>query len=190
MSKHTNDTQISYSLLTKDYQELLDFVYPIDANEGTYSHRIYEIYLRTATEFENVCKQQLVLDGYNKKPKDMKIGDYQTLDNKLNLSSLEVGLLFWNPVIKHIKPFGDWKTGAELKWYSDYNKVKHNRAENFEKANFLNLTMGLAGLFLVSYKLFGRSFFNQYQTMISSSGKSSGGVTETFFPNSPFSVRK
>lgn len=186
---NNNDNQISYSLLIKDYNELLDFVYPTDSNETTYSHRIYELFLRTATEFENFSKQKLIADKYGKKPSLMNIEDYKTLDIKLGLSSLEVGLLYWNPSKKYVKPFDDWRTGYTLNWYSDYNKVKHNRTDNFDKANLGNLTLGLAGLFLVSYKLFGISFFNRFQTRVSSGGTSFGGKTETVLPNSVFSVR-
>jgi hypothetical protein len=39
---------------------------------------------------------------------------------------------------------------AKTEWYNAYNKIKHDRAENFEKANLKNLVEAMSGLFLLN----------------------------------------
>lgn len=41
------------------------YIEPSDDNKDTYSHRIYELYLRTCTEFEANAKFILKSNGYN-----------------------------------------------------------------------------------------------------------------------------
>ena len=43
-------------LIVCDLYEVFDYVEPHDDNMDIYSHRIYELFLRTATEFESNCK--------------------------------------------------------------------------------------------------------------------------------------
>ena len=54
-------------IIVKDYYELMDYVEPVDANKSVFSHRIYELLLRTATEYEANCKGILSANGYSKK---------------------------------------------------------------------------------------------------------------------------
>jgi hypothetical protein len=186
-----NSVLISYSLLIKDFQNLLEFIHPVDDNLQTYSHRTYELFLRTSTEFENVCKDKLKRDGHPKRPEGMSIGDYKTLNTKLKLDEAEIGLLFWDssPNQKYIQPFGDWATGQPLGWYSSYNQVKHNRSTDFKEANFQNLISALSGLSLVNFKVFGHDFFTFYQHPRTVSSRGTPGYTETFFSNSIFSFK-
>lgn len=55
-------------LIVRDLYEIFDFVEPCDANVVAYSHRIYELFLRTATEFESNCKGILNANGDNITP--------------------------------------------------------------------------------------------------------------------------
>ena len=48
----------------RDLNEIFDFVEPSNDNTSVYSHRIYELLLRAATEFESNCKGILKANGY------------------------------------------------------------------------------------------------------------------------------
>jgi hypothetical protein len=177
----------SFELLVKDYLEICSFIDPDDRNLSAFSHRTYECFFRSATEFENVSKFLLAKHGSRKAPKDMNISDYSTLDGTYQWSAYSVGLKHWIGGTKFITPFFDWRTpGASLQWYQAYNHVKHDRTANFNEASFENLTLALAGLFLVLFREFGHGFFNPYRAM--STGGSIGG--EVIVDGSIFSVKQ
>lgn len=146
----------SFNLLTKDYLLIHEYIDPSDSNLHTYSHRNYELLLRLCTEFENLCKEKIIEKGCTKQKEKLKINDFKVLDSLYNLSNIELGLLYWNTKNKFVRPFVDWGHGKNtLQWYDAYNKVKHNRIENFSMANLENITNALSGLFLLCYKIFG-----------------------------------
>ncbi len=181
----------SYSLIKKDYLDILEYIEPTDSNLKTFSHRIYELLLRTATEFENICKEILINDGNTKKPDNMNIKDFKILYKQLSLDKSEIGLKFWNPKKKYINPFADWSNSCNhLGWYKAYNCVKHNRIRYFNEANLDNLTLGLAGIFLIFYKLFKDKFFNPYEVSVSSGGRSSSKETVSYIDNSIFDIKE
>ena len=63
-------------MILRDLNSLYDYIEPSDDNLGVYSHRIYELLLRTATEFETNCKGILKANGYSKPESDWYIKDY------------------------------------------------------------------------------------------------------------------
>lgn len=78
-------TQISfgnaYQLLVKDFLRILEFIAPCDDNLATYSHRLYELLLRTATEFENFCKYSLQERSLLPSGRSPNINDYKQLES-------------------------------------------------------------------------------------------------------------
>lgn len=164
---------ISYSLLIKDFETLIEYIYPVDNNLSIYSHRTFELFLRICTEFENICKEKLIEMGSTKAPKDFNITDYNTLHAPLTLGTYEVGMQNFYDTDKKLKPFNDWNTlGTPLAWYSAYNKVKHNRTAEFAQASFANILLSLGGLTLVLYKLFGERVFHTGNSMAGNGGGS------------------
>ncbi len=149
--------QIAYLILEKDFSDLLEYVYPADVNLKTFSHRTYELLLRCATEFENISKQKLLLDGV---VSPNNIHDYQKLNEYYHLSKTHVEFIQWE-FQKSFHPFEEWKNNgnSSLGWYKSYNAVKHNRKEKFYEANFENVILALSALTLLSYKVFGEKFF-------------------------------
>ncbi|MGI8786015.1 MAG: hypothetical protein ACR2L2_20470 [Acidobacteriota bacterium] len=138
----------AFRILSDDFRRLREYVEPADQNLGTYSHRLYELLLRACAEFESACKELLVSGGATKKPGEMSITDYKTLESSLHLEALEVGILFWQPKPSYVKPFDGWSTAKPpLSWYTDYNEVKHNRNTEFARANLNNVRHAIAGQF-------------------------------------------
>lgn len=155
----------AYHLILKDFKSILDYVELHDTNRNTFSHRIYELLLRTCTEIETNCTGILVDNGYAKiKNLNMK-DDYFKINKASRLSEYEVKVEFWSPAPLIYKPFEAWNSNTymSLPWYQNYNEVKHNRNQSFEKANFEALIRALGGLFVILASQFGINVFNQYQ---------------------------
>lgn len=81
-------------------------------------------------------------------------------ENASNITAYQAVLLRALPVLPqakvHMARFGmsftPWLNWAEPKppyWWTSYNKVKHHRAENFQKANLKNVLNAVAGLVLL-----------------------------------------
>lgn len=142
-------------LIIRDLYELFNFVQPHDYNLNVYSHRIYELLLRTATEFEANCKAILSDNGYTGRG-NLKNTDYFKIASVAKLSDYIVRFGRWES--NHdFKPFATWNgtTYAPLSWYQGYNSVKHNRHINFPQANMANLMDAIAGLLCILHAQFG-----------------------------------
>ncbi len=140
----------SFKLLEFDLKKIFEFIEPNDNNLNTFSHRLYEILLRAATEFETNAKAILNANGYMSKS-DFKMQDYRKLNKPCKMSEYEVILETWSPHKKKIKPFEAWKHTHTLNWYKAYNEVKHNRSTMFMKASLDNVLQALAGVFVILY---------------------------------------
>ncbi|NQT60367.1 MAG: hypothetical protein HQ557_15415 [Bacteroidetes bacterium] len=156
-------------ILYKDFETLFDYIEPSDENEKCYSFRIHELMLRTCTEIEANLKGILQSNGYkrfNKKGEEVSNycmdKDYCKIEKTHHLSSYEVHIPHWRGVNKIRKPFAMWfeMTNFEaLPWYQAYNSVKHNRFEEFSKANFGNVIEALCGLIILLASQFYNSNF-------------------------------
>jgi hypothetical protein len=158
MSVVIGNYQASFDLFLKDLHEVLEFVEPVEANRGTFSHRIYGLLLRVCTDFESLSKDLLIDSGCKKSPEGMKVSDYRSLERNLYLEEVEVDFLPWRPQPLRTTPYANWTTAKpSLSWYKAYNTVKHNRDAQFSKASLGVLVEAGAGLFALIAKV---SHFN------------------------------
>lgn len=132
-------------IIIKDYLNLTDFVEPTDENKNVFSHKIFELLLRTATEFEANCKGILKANGYIN-PKNIE--DYHKLNSLMKLDKYEISSSLWNSERK-VVPFSEWSHGHRLSWYKAYNDSKHNRYANFQLASLENLFIGINCLIVI-----------------------------------------
>ena len=177
----------STHLIIRDLYELLDFVEPHNDNEKTYSHRIYELFLRTATEFESNCKGILKANGYNKKDEDLKASDYFKIAKAARLSEYVVTFHRWLPERK-FKPFEQWANAEykSLPWYKSYNNVKHNRYKCFSEANLGNLMNAVAGLLCILHAQIGENMVEAgIERVYSSQNKQEEVHTAAFMIKAP-----
>lgn len=156
-------------LILRDLNSLYDYIEPSDDNLGVYSHRIYELLLRTATEFETNCKGTLKANGYSKPESDWNIKDYFKISRVARLN--EYSLTFERWASPHdFKPFVEWNPSRRetLSWYDVYNDVKHDRYGNFKKAKLECLMNALAGLICIMHAQYGEGMshvcFQEYGT--------------------------
>ena len=110
----------SYHLIEKDLKVLFDYISPNDSNNLTFSHRIYELFFRCCTEFENNARAILIDNGYSSCLNNMNISnDYFKINKALKLNEYKVRLNIWEngPLVK--KPFQAWNSPSysPLAWY-------------------------------------------------------------------------
>ena len=145
-------------LILRDLNELFDYIEPCDDNLQTYSHRIYELFLRAATEFETNCKGVLKANDYSgpREEKDWSIKDYFKVARPTRLNEYKICFLRW-ATNHEFEPFVEWNPSRRetLSWYDSYNKVKHDRFTNFHKASLENLMNAIAGLLCILHSQFG-----------------------------------
>lgn len=148
----------STRLIMHDLYTLFNYVEPNDSNLAVFSHRIYELFLRAATEVESNFKGILVANNYQTRdPNNLNArNDYFKLAKILKLSEYSVVFKRWSSN-KIFRPFATWCSNdyRPLPWYQSYNKVKHNRHDNFNEANMGNLMNALAGLLCLLHAQFG-----------------------------------
>jgi hypothetical protein len=176
--------QAAFSVLVVDFKRLCEFVEPTDANLRVYSHRTFELLLRACTEWESMCKDCLIEVGHSASPRGMTVNDYRDLEPILHLEAAEVGLSMWQPAPVYVRPYEAWsESRPPLRWYAEYNSVKHNRNSGFANASFSNVSLALSALFVLHVRL------GIIQVVAGTTERQVGDATETWYPNSIFSIR-
>lgn len=165
----------AYRIIQDDLEKLFDYIEPCESNKDAYSHRTFELLLRSATEVEANCKGILKSNGYIR-PRcgNMTIEDYYKIQQATKLSEYEVKLKCWHGSSEVLKPFENWGNTHSLSWYQAYNDAKHNRDTNFHKSNLLNVVTCIAGLFCLLYSQFEYQFVNPYQITTTSTKDNEG----------------
>jgi hypothetical protein len=174
----------SYSLICNELVALTEAIEPIDAHAAVFSHKLYQLLLRSCTEFESICRTALLSVGYPL-PKRPSIQDYKAL-SCLAVERYEIGVHFWRPGPLYVRPFKDWSHAKPpLQWYADYNLVKHDRHANFERASLENVCLATGGLCAIMADLFILPT-NERGMVV----KRTDAHTESSFPSFPvFSIR-
>lgn len=175
--------KLAYRTITNDLLKLCEYIDPCEENAGAYSHRTFELFLRTCTELENLWKY--LLRSNNHPPgKAWDVRDYVKIEQlyHLHLSDKVVSFVYWKPEPnRYWKPFSGWLTAEanqpRLPWYAAYNEVKHDRDRKFKMASLENLIDSIAALHICLDAAFGYSAFF-HQTMPSTFRVS--GLPETF----------
>lgn len=162
----------AFLIILKDFINLLDYIEPADKNLSTYSFRIHELLLRVSIEIEANFVAILSENGYRKKG-NWTMKDYIKIDKSHKLSSYEVKLPVWRGSRNIRKPFEKWQDFKSLAWWDAYNKSKHDRHTEFEKATFENLTDAICGLIAVLSSQFQNNDFSPQDW-----GLSMGGIDD------------
>ena len=150
-------------LLLDDFKRLLEYIEPDSRNAAVFSHRIYELLLRTCTEVESNCKGILKANNYRavnrsgKSKKDYDMNDYKKIEQSSHLSGYIVHYSNWLPNKYTSKPFAAWAENGALPWYCAYNKVKHNRCQFFPLAHLSNLLDAICGLLCIIHSQIGNA---------------------------------
>jgi hypothetical protein len=63
-----------------------------------------------------------------------------------NLVNVEMSINRYDVVVK---PWDGWSNSSSPSWWQGYNKIKHDRTANFDRANLVNAISAVAGLLLI-----------------------------------------
>jgi len=162
----------AFSIIEEDLRTAFDYLEPADENLNVFSHRLYELLLRACTEFEANCKGILADNGYTKQDR-WNVSDYRRIERSSRLSEYQVQIPAWRGNKGKFKPFESCSEqhSSPLKWYRDYNSVKHNRSEKFELANLENVLLAVSGLLVILFSQCYLLCFTAYQTLTMSSSE-------------------
>jgi|SRR5271165_4559042 len=132
--------------LIEQFKQVCQTVHPEGDNLKTFGHDIRNLLILACTEVEAQWKNILIKNSYPRVHHANIRDDYVKLLHAMKLDAYEVELT-WYPWIGSVAPFADWATSGSLAWYSDYNKVKHDRMGSFEKATLRNAMKAVTGCF-------------------------------------------
>ena len=124
-----------------DSHQVIDY-----GNSNTFSNEFVKQYQAICSEIDvilkSICKE-LGNTVANEMPQytDLVLNQWSHLpDQKVKMKDIE------------LQPLKNWSSNLVYKspdWWKPYNCVKHERLENFRKANLKNVTNALAGLYIL-----------------------------------------
>ncbi len=147
-----------FKSLAKQFHQTEQFVdHALDStgkllNGKTFSNEFAKLLLLSTSEFEVIAKAIYIESGY-------------TVNNKTNIKELSKTILYLYPKIINTKittpyniimPLSKWsvtKPDYGIPWWNAYNKIKHDRTNNFEAANLNNSLNSLASLMILELYL-------------------------------------
>ena len=141
-----------FLILEEDFKNTLRYIYLTESNFETYSAEYAKQLISISIEFETICKL-LCQEIDNSKPGN--IGQYKgTILTKFpHIWSTPIFIDQQN----HMKifPLEEWKEkGGTLRWWTDYNDIKHTRHLNFNKATLKNTLYALGSLLILESYLY------------------------------------
>jgi len=133
-----------YEQLEAELRNILSQLPPVPPNLDRYSFRLASIAVEACSIIDSLFRQSSVdpsvVDGKSVSRDDLTIVDFAILHSRdLRLPDLKSILLIARP--QYVTPFRNWaaitskQSYAPLDWWQDYNLLKHDRIENWEKGN-------------------------------------------------------
>lgn len=154
--KSLTSTINQIELLTNELLSIFQTIHPSQDNLSSYGHRIRNLFIIACTEVEAQLKG-ILSENIIKKKKRYNTEDYVKLLPHLKLNEYAVSFLQY-PEIGIISPFGNWdrtKPTESLFWYKDYNAVKHDRENEFNKSTLINLINSILAIVVLCIAQFG-----------------------------------
>ena len=102
----------------------LDYIPFMKENETTISPKFISIILDSCSLIDSIFREVIIDGGKNYKFKELS----ELIEPSLNLNNTIS--IFLNPPISFLNPFKDWLRKTP-KWWKAYNKLKHNRLQNY-----------------------------------------------------------
>lgn len=137
-------------------QRICQTVQPGPKTFAAFGHDIRNLLILACTEAEAHWRGVLVANGAQRKA--FKTTDYVKLVDIMRLRDFAVSFPDF-PDLDPIRPFDGWGLGEnptiDLPWYADYNAVKHNREEEFERANLLCAFQALSAVAVMLVAQYG-----------------------------------
>lgn len=138
-----------YLMLEEDFNKTIKFVEVDTQNFETYSVEYTKQYQSICSEIDVICKS--ICNFINPSQEANNIKDYANIIISNSNITERIVKIEENEVIE-LNPFKEWNTDPNYKspeWWTGYNKVKHNRINNYKVAKLKNVLNALCGLFIL-----------------------------------------
>jgi hypothetical protein len=151
------DGMTQLSVIVEGLKSICRTIYPSTENLSAYGNEIRDLLILTCTEVE----AQLVgiySANSNAIPLRPNTNDYVKLKPILKLNDYSVKFSLY-PKLNSYSPFSEWIESdptESLPWYKAYNKVKHNREQEFRNASLNNLLTSVSALVVLMAAQFGK----------------------------------
>jgi hypothetical protein len=163
--------------IERDLEVLSRYIEFDERNFQCFSIENARIILAAGAESDIVCKKLCRLADVNSRAN--KINHYRT-----NLVAAIPGIADFEVTVARfgltLKPWDEWRNAGGVPfWWTAYNKVKHHRDTDFDKANLKNALNAVAGLFILVlylYESFARWGISPSAQLFSTNGLHDGGV--------------
>ncbi len=135
--------------LEDDLERCTKYVDFAAKNYKTFSNEFAKIIMSASAEFENVAKDLCGLIDPSCNPNKINIESiYKTIGKEYpKMFTIRVLVTRYKLTLR---PFNKWTATKRPEWWSDgYNQIKHDRTNNFEKANLEYALLSTSGLFVV-----------------------------------------
>ena len=112
-------------------------------NYGSYSIEFTKLLLAIGSEVDVLCK--IICEKIDSEAKPENIDDYRAcLTAHTKIATEEVLIRRYDLTFR---PWDEWSSGKNPKWWTSYNNVKHHRDTCFSDANLENCANAISGLF-------------------------------------------
>lgn len=136
-----------YEMLEDELLSCYRYVEPSPGNLDTYSLQFYRLHQDICRQIDSFFKFLLKeYDLWPKNEKQVSFDDYFVYKERLGLGSVDVDLK-----IRELKlwPFKEWKEGQAPEWWSLHNKLKHEFAGHYKRANLMVVWESLAAFYIL-----------------------------------------
>lgn len=134
-----------FCALESDFKKISRYIEFTDDNLNTYSIELTKIFLSVCSEIDVLLKD--ICYELNNSSKPSNINQYQLIIKaklpELILEEVNINFSFLN-----VKPWESWTKGKTPKWWTNHNKVKHERSKYYNEANLDNVVNAIGALFI------------------------------------------
>jgi hypothetical protein len=131
--------------LESDLAQVSRFVEFSKENFLTYSIELAHLLLTAASEVDVVVNQHCSVVAPSEKAGGMDA--YRKVLRKFE-PNMESTKIFLPRYSLEFTPWENWQNDKTPDWWSDHNKVKHQRGDHFARANLQNALNAMGGLFI------------------------------------------
>jgi hypothetical protein len=142
--------------LVNRLEDIFQTIHPCDETFPAYGHEIRNLLILACTEVEAQWKGILDTHDYTVNSKHTT-NDYVKLKSALRLDEYSVTLPFY-PWLPKAHPFKEWRDSnptQSLEWYSAYHQIKHDREENFDKAQLKHAINAVCACYIMLFAQYG-----------------------------------
>ncbi|ENJ2786045.1 hypothetical protein AB0656_000452 [Vibrio parahaemolyticus] len=141
-----------FTVLESDLSSISRFIEFDERNFATFSTELSKLLLSIGSEVDVVFKQLCKVVDEDARRKNI-VDYHKVLSENDCIKSILTETVSIPRFGIEINPFEEWDADTRPQWWKSYNKVKHDRQENYHEASLENVLRSLAALMLCVFYL-------------------------------------